>query len=151
MRAGLASLSVLEDERLGARSEQLGALLRSVLTERLQRFEMFEEVRGLGLLNALVFRRPRSLARRALFDAFGKVHAGMFGQMVVRELYLREGILTQMCGNNFLALKVAPPLTTTEAQIERFVDAAERTLERIHSGPSFWTGSLAMARRAVGI
>ena len=33
----------------------------------------------------------------------------MFGQMLVMRLYRKHGILTQVCGNNVLVLKVAPP------------------------------------------
>jgi 4-aminobutyrate aminotransferase-like enzyme len=33
------------------------------------------------------------------------------------------GILTQICGNNFMVLKVAPPLIVSEQQLEEFVVA----------------------------
>lgn len=151
MRAGLVTLRVLRDEKLGERAERLGADLRRELSDRLSRFEMVDQIRGQGMLNGIVFRRPRSLRLRTFFDAFSKVHQGMFGQMIVSELFRRENVLTQMCGNNFMVLKVAPPLTIPEPHLERFMDAMERTVERVHSGTSFWTGSLSMVRRAVGI
>ena len=151
MRAGLATLRVMREETLGERARTMGRTLRETLAARLGRFEMVEAVRGVGMLSGIVFRRPSALARRALFEAVSRVHAGLFGQLLVSDLYGREGLLTQMCGNNFMVLKVAPPLTVSEAQAQRFVEAAERVVERVHSGASFWTGGLSMARRAAGI
>jgi len=151
MRAGLATLDVLRDESLGEASEASGRWLRDALASRLARFEMIEEVRGLGLLNGIVFRKPRGLRLRAVFEAFSRIHSGMFGQMVVSELFRKERVLTQMCGNNHLVLKVAPPLTVSREQMERFVQSVERIVEGIHSGLSFWTGSLSMVKRAAAI
>ena len=53
-----------------------------MLRERLSKYEMFSEVRGLGLLRALEFKPPRSLLLRAPFEAFHLIHPGMFGQVV---------------------------------------------------------------------
>lgn len=50
MRAGLATLEVLEGENLGQRSREMGTLLRQRLSEELRGFEMVKEVRGEGLL-----------------------------------------------------------------------------------------------------
>lgn len=151
MRAGLATLGVLEREQLGARSEDLGERLRRSLRERLSGFEMVEEVRGLGLFNGIVFRKPKSLKLRTLFAGFSTIHSGVFGQIVVSELFRREDILTQICGNDHMVLKAAPPLVVREEQVESFVSAVGNVLERIHAGGSFWAGGLAMARRAVRI
>ena len=49
MRAGLATLDVLEQERLGSRATRMGERLIAGLTEKLSGFEMIKEVRGLGL------------------------------------------------------------------------------------------------------
>ena len=49
MRAGLATLDVLESEDLGARALSLGQYLRRRLQETLGGYEMVKEVRGLGL------------------------------------------------------------------------------------------------------
>ena len=64
MQAGLATLDVLEREDLGSRAEAAGTYLRKALGERLARFEMFGEVRGMGLLNGIEFKPPRSLKLR---------------------------------------------------------------------------------------
>jgi 4-aminobutyrate aminotransferase-like enzyme len=48
MRAGLATLDVLENEDLGARSLYLGETFRARLRSSLAGFEMVKEVRGMA-------------------------------------------------------------------------------------------------------
>src|SRR6478672_1167751 len=151
MRAGLATLQTLQDEGLGKRSEMLGQYLRQSLRDALSGYEMVAEVRGLGMLNGIEFRRPQSWQLRIPFEAFRKVHEGMFGQIVVSKLFREKNVLTQMCGNNFMVLKAAPPLIVSEQQVADFVRAVKTVVEEIHSSSSFWMDALHMARQAVKI
>ena len=151
MRAGLATLDVLEQENLGARAIQLGNQLRELLNTALAPYEMFAGTRGLGLLSGIEFRSPGKLGLRLSFQAFRAIHPAMFGQMLVMRLFRKEKILTQMCGNSFMVLKTAPPLVADEGQIEYFVNATERVVSDMHNSGAFWSESLALARRAVNI
>jgi ornithine--oxo-acid transaminase len=151
MRAGLATLQTLQDEGLGKRSEMMGHLLRQSLKPALLGYEMVAEVRGLGLLNGIEFRRPESWQLRVPFEAFRKIHEGMFGQIIVGKLFREHGFLTQMCGNNFTVLKAAPPLIVSEQQVADFVRAVKTVVEEVHSSSSFWMDALHMARQAVKI
>ena len=151
MRAGLATLQALQDEGLGKRSETMGQLLRQSLTAAISGYEMVAEVRGLGMLNGIEFRRPESWQLRVPFEAFRKIHEGMFGQIVVGKLFREHNFLTQMCGNNFMVLKAAPPLMVSEDQIAVFVGAVKTVVDEVHSSSSFWMDALHLARRAVTI
>jgi ornithine--oxo-acid transaminase len=151
MRAGLATLDVLEDERLGERATHLGELLRRRLTETLSAYEMFNAAPGLGLLSGIEFKPPSKVGLRLSFEAFGSIHPGMFGQMLVMRLFRREKILTQVCGNNFMVLKSAPPLVAAEEHIARFVDAMERVVSDMHNSTAFWTEALGLARRTMEV
>jgi ornithine--oxo-acid transaminase len=151
MRAGLATLDVLEQDDLGSRAVRLGEQLRARLREELSNYEMVKEVRGAGLLSGIEFTAPRHLRLRIPFEAFRHIHAGMFGQVMVMRLFRDKGILTQMCGNNFMVLKVAPPLVVSESQAERFVDAIRDVVELVHSSHTFWSEALGLARRAVNV
>jgi ornithine--oxo-acid transaminase len=151
MRAGLATLDVLEQEALGERARHLGAELRQRLSDALAPYEMVKEVRGLGMLSGIEFQAPRKLGLRAAFESFRRIHPGMFGQVLVMRLFRDHGMLTQICGNNFMVLKVAPPLVATESQLNEFVSAARATVELAHTSPSFWSEALGLARRAVHI
>ncbi len=92
----------MRDENLTARAERLGTELRAELSARLHRFEMVSEVRGLGLLNGIVMQAPTSLRLRVPFQTFRAIHPGMFGQVIVKRLFERHNILSQICGNNFM-------------------------------------------------
>jgi ornithine--oxo-acid transaminase len=151
MRAGLATLDVLEAGDLGNRATYLGNLLRARVTDALGPYEMFQAAPGLGLLSGIEFRAPSKLMLRLSFEAFRAVHPGMFGQMLVMRLFRQEKILTQICGNNFMVLKSAPPLIVEEKQIERFVQALTTVVDDVHNSVAFWTESVALARRAVNI
>jgi ornithine--oxo-acid transaminase len=151
MRAGLATLDVLGRERLGARALRMGQVLRGRISEKIGGYEMVGGVRGMGMLSGIEFRRPASLKLRAPFEAFRHIHAGMFGQVVVMRLFRDWRILTQMCGNNFMVLKVAPPLVVTDEQLDRFVEAIHAVVERMHTSASFWSEALGLAARAVRV
>ena len=149
MRAGLATLQVLDDEGLPERAERLGALLRQRLREALAPFEMIKEIRGEGLFCGIVFQPPRALAMRVSFEAFKAIHPGMFGQLVVMRMFNDKNILTQICGNNFMVLKAAPPLVVSEQQIEAFVEGISDVVSMMHSSATFWSDAIKLGRRAV--
>jgi len=150
MRAGLATMEVLERYKLGERAQSAGEMLRQQLNSALAGYEMVNVVRGEGLLNGIVFQAPRSLKLRLQFEAFRAIHPAMFGQVLVMRMF-REGFLTQMCGNNFMVLKAAPPLVATDEHIERFVSAISKVVEQLHSSPAFWSEALGLARRVVNV
>jgi ornithine--oxo-acid transaminase len=150
MRAGLATMEVLERERLGERAASLGDYLRNRLREKLSGYEMVKDVRGAGLLNGIEFTAPQKLKLRVPFEAFLQIHPGMFGQVLVMRLF-RSGFLTQICGNNFMVLKLAPPLVMEERQVDQFVDAIAEIVELMHSSSAFWTEALGLARRVMDI
>jgi ornithine--oxo-acid transaminase len=149
MRAGLATLDVLENERLGARSTKVGMDLQQRLARALSGYEMVKEVRGKGLLLGIEFVPPRRLALRAPFGAFARIHPAMFGQILVMRLFRSRGFLTQICGNDFMVLKVAPPLTVSSEQITEFVAAIRDLVDFAHHPGAFWSEAMGLARRAM--
>lgn len=151
MRTGLATLDVLEKEQLGGRALRMGEELRSRLRESLGRYEMVKEVRGLGMLSGIEFQAPSSMRLRIPWEAFRRIHAGMFGQVIVMRMFRDWHILTQICGNNFVVLKVAPPLVVTKEQLDRFVEAITAVVDLMHTSASFWSEALALGRRAINV
>ncbi|HZQ25552.1 MAG TPA: aspartate aminotransferase family protein [Terriglobales bacterium] len=151
MRAGLATIQVLQNDKLGKRAAALGEELRIRLRQALSGFEMVKDVRGLGLLSGIQFTAPSKLSLRIPFEAFLQIHRGMFGQMLVMRLFRQHRILTQICGNNFMVLKAAPPLVVESGMIETFVTALRGVVEEVHASKAFWTDALGLARRAANI
>jgi ornithine--oxo-acid transaminase len=151
MRAGLATLDVLARGQLGKRARSIGIELQKRLSDELSQFEMVKAVRGVGLLIGIEFNAPARLSLRAPFEAFSKIHPAMFGQIMVMRLFRDHGILTQICGNDFMVLKVAPPLMVSEGQVDQFVSAIRGVVELAHSSSGFWSEGLGLARRAVNL
>jgi ornithine--oxo-acid transaminase len=145
----LATLDVLEEQKLGARATALGSELKLRLAAALGRYEMVKEVRGKGLLLGIEFTAPRRLALRAPFEAFGQIHPAMFGQILVMRLFRGGNILTQICGNDFMVLKVAPPLVVSPEQIDEFVSSVREVVDFAHRPGGFWSEALGLARRVV--
>jgi ornithine--oxo-acid transaminase len=151
MRAGLATLDVLADGNLGERGERLGRRLREKLTSRLSHYDMIKEIRGLGMMSGIEFRPPKKFRLRILFEAFSRIHPAMFGQVLVMRLFRDKAIYSQICGNNFMVLKVAPALVINESQLDEFVDATEAIVDLMHASTGFWAEALGMARRVVNV
>ncbi len=151
MRAGLATLDVLQSEHLDDKATSSGDHLRQQLKQRLTGYEMIKEVRGLGLFCGVEFGAPRQITLRVAYETFMSIHPGMFGQMLVMRLFRDKGILTQICGNNFLVLKVAPPLMVERAQIDYFVNSLHEVVDLVHNSSTFWSEALGLARRVVNI
>jgi ornithine--oxo-acid transaminase len=149
MRAGLETLAVLEDERLGERAVALGTAMRELLRAALAGNDMVRDIRGAGLLTGIEFAAPRQWRLRIAFEAFERVQPALFGQMLVMRLFTDRNILTQVCGNNFLVLKAAPPLVVNEAQIAEYVSAVAYVVKLVQESRAVWKDAFGLARRAL--
>ncbi len=149
MRAGLATLEVIEQEKLAERADTVGVAMRERLRSELASFEMVKEVRGEGLLTGIEFQSPRSISMKLSFEASKAMHPALFGQILVMRLFKEKNILTQICGNNFMVLKVAPPLIVSEEQIEHCVRSIREVIATMHSSGGYWTDALQLGRRAM--
>jgi hypothetical protein len=112
---------------------------------------MVDEIRGLGMLSGIAFRAPNSLRLGLSFESFRRVDPAMFGQVIVMRMFREQRILTQMCGNNFMVVKAAPPLIIGIEQIERFVSAIREVVHQAHHSIEFWAEALGLARRALNL
>jgi ornithine--oxo-acid transaminase len=129
----------------------MGESFRAKLRNALAPSEIVKEVRGMGMLSGIEFRPPSKLALRAFYEAFHQIHPAMFGQVLVMRMFREKNILTQICGNNFMVLKAAPPLLVTQEQLDEFVEAIRGIVELADSSATFWTEALSLARRAAKI
>lgn len=149
MRAAIATIDVLEAEGAGQQAVRTGDWMRSRLSARLSHYEMIREIRGVGMLTGVKFQPSSKLRLRILLEAFARIHPAMFGQVLVMRLFRDKNMLTQICGNNFMVLKIAPALTLRQEQAEEFVNALGDVVELMHSGGSFWSEPLGMVGRIV--
>ena len=150
MVAGLATLSVIEDEQLVTNAEQMGKLLQDALQDMVEKYDLLAEVRGRGLIVGMEFGKPRSLKLRTGWNMLQAARRGLFAQMVVVALFERHRILTQVSGDFMDVIKLLPPLGITEADVNLFRDAFDDVMTEAHKGSGLmWDFGRTLVRQAV--
>jgi ornithine--oxo-acid transaminase len=150
MAAGLATLSVMEDEQVVANARATGDLLKTRLAALVDRYEMLREVRGRGLMIGIEFGRPTSLGLRSRWTMLQAVRKGLFAQMVVVPLLQQHRILTQVSGDHLEVIKLIPPLIIGEREVDRFVAAFTAVMDAAHSGSGLiWDFGRTLMKQAV--
>ncbi len=134
--AALATLRVIEREGLVARAERIGALLLELTRPLVERYEVVQEVRGLGLMWAIEFGPPAGGAGRKLWDAVERRQPGLFSQLIVVPLFHEHRILCQVAGHRMNVVKALPALVIEEREIRRFAAALEDTIAAAERYPS---------------
>jgi acetylornithine/succinyldiaminopimelate/putrescine aminotransferase len=129
MVAGLATLSVFDDEHIVEHSAAMGELWRTKLDDLASRHEFLHEVRGRGQMIGVVFGPPTSRGAKLRWRAVEATRSAMFSQTLVVPLFHRYGILTQVAADNVNVIKLLPPLIAGESEIDQFVDALDELLE----------------------
>ena len=124
MAAGLATLHVLRARgRRRERAQGRRSCCSRGIAELGSRYEMLREVRGRGLMIGIEFGRPSSLRLRAQWTALQAARKGLFAQTIVHALFHRHRMLTQVSGDHIEVIKLIPPLTIGEREVDRFVAA----------------------------
>lgn len=107
-----AALKVMEDEKLAENAMKMGALFRSILTkELLGRVPFVKEIRGMGLLNAIVIDKDED-AKKAL-----KICLKM----------AENGLLAKPTHGHII--RFAPPLIINEKQIKEACSIISETIK----------------------
>lgn len=128
MVAGLASLSVLENEGLIENAAKRGTQLMERIDALRAKHPVIRAVRGKGLMIAIEFAEPPGLTGKLAWRAMHKMDGGLFIQTVVVPLMSKHRVLTLVAGHNMDVIKILPPLTIGEKEIERFVQSLDATL-----------------------
>jgi ornithine--oxo-acid transaminase len=134
MTAGLAALSVLDDEGLTENAARTGTALKTALTNLAERFDVLADVRGRGLLIGLEFDKPSSLRARTSWNMLQKARVGLFAQMVVVALFQRHRILTQISSDHLEVINLIPPLMIGDTEVKLFTEAFTEVLEDASKG-----------------
>ncbi len=134
MAAGLATLRELDERRLVERSRVLGERLLELTRPLEERYEVVADVRGLGMMWAIEFSEPKH--GRTSWRLLEKTQPGLFAQLVIGPLFHEHRILTQVAGHKLNVLKILPPFTIAEAEIERFAEALDTVIAHAARIPS---------------
>jgi ornithine--oxo-acid transaminase len=150
MVAGLATLSVFDDEHVVEHADAMGDVWRSKLEELASRHEFLHEVRGRGQMIGVVFGPPTSRAARLRWRAVEAARTAMFSQTLVVPLFQRYGILTQVAADNVNVIKLLPPLIAGGAEVDLFVVALDELLGEAERNSRWLVGfGVTMARGAL--
>jgi ornithine--oxo-acid transaminase len=135
MAAGLATLDIIEAEKLIGRAATLGAALIADLQGLQRKFELLKEVRGKGLMIGMEFGAPRSFALKTAWHLLEAANKGLFCQMVLIPLFRDHHILCQVSGPNIHVIKLLPALVIGEADRLWIRDALDAVIADCHRVP----------------
>ena len=127
MTAGLATMRIIERDRLIEHVTRIGGVLREGLTELQQRHEIIKEVRGIGLMIGIELQAPRSRVARLSWRLIHLASEGLFPQLIVIPLHRDHGVITMAAGKNDV-IKLLPPFTLSDAEARSFLEALDTVL-----------------------
>jgi 4-aminobutyrate aminotransferase-like enzyme len=116
--AGVASLTVIEEEHLVEKSAELGSYLLKRLREFQNRHELIGDVRGKGLM----------IGVELVSDRETKAPATKVTERIVDEA-LKRGVYFASGGRYGNVLKTSPPLVITKEQIDFALEVLDKALK----------------------
>src|SRR3984957_5744962 len=150
MAAGIATLEVIEAEKLIDAAAKRGAELRLALTRMVPGYELLKEVPGKVLLIGLEFGSPKSLRLKASWNVLETANKGLFCQLITVPLFKDHKILTQVSGHGSHTIKLLPPLTITEEDCNWIVQAFDSVIASSHKVPgAIWSLGKTLVDNAV--
>lgn len=121
--AALATLRVLERDRVVDNARRMGDLLLQLTAPLTERHEVVRDVRGLGLLWALELGPPAGGPSRKLFEMVERAQPGLFAQLITVPLFHDHRILCQVAGHHMNVVKALPSLLISEQEVRGFAAA----------------------------
>jgi ornithine--oxo-acid transaminase len=135
MAAGLATLEVMEQERLTEHAARLGKRLLGAFSRMARQHELIKAVRGRGLLIGIELGAPRSLKLKASWNALEAVNTGLFCQLITIPLFQHHNILIQVAGHGIHTIKLLPSLIISEADCDWIERAFAAVIADAHRVP----------------
>jgi len=140
MAAGIATLEVLEQEKLIQNAAQKGARLLTAFEAMAKRHELVKSARGKGLMIGIEFGAPRSLKLKASWNLLETANSGLFCQLIVIPLLKDHRILTQVAGHGNHTIKLLAPLIITDEDCDWIERSFEAVIADAHRVPgAIWS------------
>ena len=150
MAAGIATLDVMESEKLIESAAKRGAELRLALTRMVPGYELMKEVRGKGLMIGVEFGPPKSLRLKASWTMLETANKGLFCQLITVPLFKDHKILTQVAGHGSHTVKLLPPLVISEDDCKWIETAFDTVIAGSHKVPgAIWSLGKTLVDNAV--
>ncbi len=135
MAAGIATLEVLESEKLIENAAARGERLMAALNAMIPRYELLKNVRGKGLMIGIEFGPPKSLALKASWNLLETASKGLFCQLITIPLFKEHKILTQVAGHASHTIKLLPPLVINDEDCAWIESSFDSVIEASHRVP----------------
>ena len=151
MACALASLHVIEEDKLVENAATLGEYTIGRLRDISKSCPFVSEVRGKGLMFGIDFARPESNFKlKMAWDMLHKLNFGVFGQMIIIPLLNKHHILSQVAGYHIEVIKFLPSITVTQEDMDWFLGAMEEVLIDTTRVPgAAWDTVLGLAKRTL--
>jgi 4-aminobutyrate aminotransferase len=116
--AALATLEIIKEENLLENARRMGSYALERLKEMQQRHPAVKDVRGIGLMIGVEMIHP--------------VTGEADGEGVLRVLNhaLDQGVLFYLCGNRGEVIRMIPPLTVNQQQMDEALEVLDQALSR---------------------
>ncbi len=139
MAAGLATINVIDEEKLVENSAAIGNEIISSINASAEKYEFLKEARGKGMMIAVEFQSPKSLSLKAAWAMLEAANKGLFCQMVTIPLFKEHHILTQVAGHGMNVIKLLPPLNLNSSDKDWIINSFDQTIADTHQVPgSIW-------------
>jgi len=155
MAAGIATLQVIESEKLVENAARTGERLLTSFKAMAERHELLCDVRGMGLMMGIEFGAPKSLKLRASWTMIETANKGLFCQLITIPLFKEHKILTQVAGHGSRTIKLLPPYVISDDDCAWIEKAFDTVIAESHRVPgAIWSlgktliENAAAARRA---
>jgi 4-aminobutyrate aminotransferase len=121
--AGIATIRIIERDRLAERAAKLGRRLKRRLEEMKERHPTLGDVRGEGLLLGLEFVKDRKSKKPARTET---------AKIVYRAWEL--GLLTVFVGTEGNVVELTPPMVITDQELDLGAEILERAIGDVERG-----------------
>lgn len=155
MAAGIATLEVIESEKLVENAARTGERLLTSFRAMMERHELLCDVRGMGLMIGVEFGAPKSLKLRASWTMIETASKGLFCQLITIPLFKEHKILTQVAGHGSRTIKLLPSYVINDDDCAWIEKAFDTVIAESHRVPgAIWSlgktliENAAAARRA---
>jgi ornithine--oxo-acid transaminase len=135
MAAGIATLDVLESEKLIKNAVRTGERLLRELNNMVPRYELLKQVRGKGLMIGVEFGEPSSFKLKAAWNVLESANKGLFCQLITIPLFKDHKILCQVAGHSSHTVKILPSLVISDEDCDWILNAFDAVIASAHRVP----------------
>jgi len=150
MAAGIATLDVLEQEKVIENAAAKGARLLASFRRMAEKYELVADARGKGMMIGIEFGPPKSMMLKATWNLLEAANSGLFGQLICIPLFRDHKVLTQVAGHGNHTIKLLPPLNISDADCDWIETSFDAVIADAHKAPSaVWSLGKTLAEHAI--